>query len=122
MAISRAGRVELAIFSGRPNPHWMLTPEQQTKLLRMLQALPQTTQTRSLEQLGYHGFIVEIPSMEDGSTTRISLYKGIVQYHEQMGIEYRLDRGRQVEQWLLSTAKPWVDPELYTLAEQDLTR
>src|SRR5258708_4345888 len=53
-------RVELDIFSGRPNPSWMLAPPERDELLRALSAAKREAAARELPGLGYRGFAVHV--------------------------------------------------------------
>src|SRR6187200_3434139 len=52
--------VELDIFSGRPNPRWVLNPAEEAELLQRLldRAVPTAPMTVLDAKLGYRGFLV----------------------------------------------------------------
>lgn len=52
--------VELDVFSGRPNPGWVLENKDAEELNRLLQNLPARKTSAPAEGLGYRGFIVTI--------------------------------------------------------------
>lgn len=56
--------VELDVFSGRPNPSWVLEKEQAEQLNKLLQNLPISPKSIPINELGYRGFIVTINEKE----------------------------------------------------------
>lgn len=66
-------RVELDVFSGRPNPRWELDEETAVALRRLLSRLAVTTDTPPEQPgLGYRGFVFA------GETGRGRAYRGYV--------------------------------------------
>jgi hypothetical protein len=107
-AVRRGGRVanvELNVFSGRPNPRWPLTAEQEAELVRALFKLPSATHAVSSPKiLGYRGIIVS--NGEEGGGRKV-----ILVYHESILVQRGdrsqafTDANRSVENWLLDTAR-----------------
>jgi hypothetical protein len=64
--------VTLGIYSGRPDPSWMLTTREATTLDAMLAALVTVTDTPPVGGLGYHGFTMTTP------TTTLVAYRGAI--------------------------------------------
>ena len=66
-------RVELDVFSGRPNPRWELDEDSAVALQRLLSGLSVSTDTPPKEPgLGYRGFVFA------GETGQNRAYKGYV--------------------------------------------
>jgi len=110
--------VELDIFSGMPNPTWILTDAETDSFVKQLAALPQTSARELSGNLGYRGFIVECA--QGGNTQLIRVQKGTVQISEGATNVYASDKDRRLERWLLNTGKPHLDNELFQMAEQDV--
>jgi len=49
--------VELDVFAGRPNPHWVLSPEAESELRQMIDRLQEPAEPVP-PRLGYRGFVV----------------------------------------------------------------
>ena len=62
-------RVHLDIFSGRPDPTWILTPNDERELIERLQANPSIMLpvNASVGDLGYRGFVIELVKEESVS-------------------------------------------------------
>src|SRR3954454_19332066 len=50
--------VTLDVFSGRPNPSWTLSVNEEAELARRLQTLPPSFQSPAGSDLGYRGFLL----------------------------------------------------------------
>lgn len=100
--------VTLHVYSGRPNPSWVLSPEQSVELLAILRSLRTQTpfKARSIaKRLGYRGFSV-------ASTPRSSF--GDIWFYVNRGVVdlgptevSLLDSQHEVEGRLLDSAKPY---------------
>ncbi len=105
-------KVELNIYSGREDPTWMLTPAEVYNLKNMISQLDQTQEICTCHDgLGYRGFTVQVPATSSDYVQIIRACHGqvIVQNTaggEPTGTACYLDPQRQVELWLLATAKP----------------
>jgi hypothetical protein len=104
--------VELDIFSGRPNPTWELSAADTATLVGMIGSLPPSQPADLPTPLGYRGFLVSVNEPESGSVARIGACQGIVEYQSRE-IKYYADPDRKVELWLLATARPYIDRQLY---------
>ena len=104
--------VELDIFSGLPNPTWELPAADTAALTRMIGGLTQSSAVDLPSPLGYRGFVVSVDEPESGSAATIVAYQGIVEYrgHE---TKCYADPDKLVERWLLATARPYIDSQLY---------
>ncbi len=93
--------VELAVFSGRPNPAWELENEEVQHLNNLLQNLPSLQSPVPAEGLGYRGFIVKV---NDGDTVQmVHVYAGRVWADTDISKVF-MDKNR-VEQLLMQMAK-----------------
>jgi hypothetical protein len=89
--------IELDVFSGRPNPSWILEKEDAENVSKMLQNLPISHKSIPIGDLGYRGFIV---TTNEKQTFRI--YATVV-YKETEPKEVLLDENN-VEQLLIEMA------------------
>jgi hypothetical protein len=117
-------KIELKVFSGRPNPRWFLATEDTADLLRVLQHLPNHgTPFPPLHVMGYRGIAL---TNEDPS----GLWTDIVVYHERITVRWRdrtdylIDDEWVVENLLLKQASGRVSDALVEriLAERESTR
>ena len=100
-------KVELDIFSGVPNPTWMLTFSEASDLTSRISRLDPTEETgQRPENLGYRGFIVQTIAASSATVQTIRAYHGNVEVVDSTKTAYYLDPQRQIELWLLATAKP----------------
>ncbi len=115
-------RVTLDVYSGRPNPSWMLSQSDAQDLLQMLNGLPRAEPSEFFDGLGYRGFVLDITTPETSSTTQITLYKGRVRYADGSDARFFADNERQIERWLLSHAKPYIERSLYKYVKKELKK
>ena len=97
-------RVELNIFSGRPNPFWELSEEEASELAKRLARLTPTNHPSRLGRLGYRGFIISNPTASAGVPMRMSVFDGIIASFEGGNTMYYKDTNN-VEYWLLEEAR-----------------
>jgi hypothetical protein len=110
---SSGSTVELDVFSGVPNPTWMLSVPEASELTSRIARLASTEATgRRPGDLGYRGFIVQIAAGIPASPQAIRAYRGIVGVVDSTRTAYYRDPQRQIELWLLATAKPALDERL----------
>lgn len=110
--------VELDIFSGMPNPTWVLTDAEAESFMKQLAALPRTSAGELSGNLGYRGFIVQVTQ---GTETRlIRIQGGTVHTSEGATTIYVNDEDRKLERWLLNTGKPHLKSEVLQSAEPEL--
>lgn len=55
-----AREVEIDIFSGRPNPHWMLSLAEERELRKRLLSLKKPMSPPDIPALGFRGFVVRL--------------------------------------------------------------
>jgi len=95
-------RVTLGIYSGRPDPTWMLTDAEAADLETALAALPGAVGEPPVGGLGYHGFTVDRPGIS------LVAFDGAVAPPGQGGRAYLVDPARTIERLLLETARTHV--------------
>jgi hypothetical protein len=113
-------QVELDIFSGRPNPTWYLSQVETKTLKKMLVSLSNIPSVNMPDNLGYRGF-----SIKQGETSSIHqpVYKIFHDVIQQSvgGIEsYYTDPDRQIERWLLLTAREHIEVGLYQMIQSEI--
>jgi hypothetical protein len=109
--------VELDIFSGMPNPMWVLTNAAADYFLKQLAALPLISARELSGNLGYRGFIVQCT---EGDNTRwIRVQNGIVHISEGETNVYAYDKDRELEHWVLNTGRPHLKDKIYQIAERE---
>jgi len=109
--------VELDVFSGEPNPTWMLTDAEADSFVKQLAALPRTAPKQLSGKLGYRGFIVQCSQGTDAWSVR--LQNGVA--HISQGATVYADDGqRRLERWLLNTGKPHLKADLFEFVEREL--
>lgn len=101
--VQPAMRVELDVFSGRPNPAWELAPEEVAELAQRLTGLPRTDQPPGEGGLGYRGFTISNPSRSAGLPAEIRVFSGVLALPENGAMVYHRDE-HDVERWLLAQA------------------
>lgn len=116
-SIAARCEVELDIFSGMPNPTWVLTNAEADTLVKKLAGLSRTSATELSGNLGYRGFIVQCTQGADAQLIRIQA--GTVHISEGARNVYAYDKDRQIERWLLNTGKPHLNNELFEIAERE---
>jgi len=91
-------RVELDVFSGRPNPSWELSAEEAGELARRLEDLRPVDRAPAEPGLGYRGFVVSMPGRE------IRVYQGVLTITEDGSTRRYADVNR-IEGWLAGQAR-----------------
>lgn len=104
-------RVELDIFSGRPNPTWELSPEQGRELRERIARLPRMADGTFPDPLGYRGINAVLPGSDGNESIR--LFAGTVRHQTQDATLFLNDADRQVERWLAETGAPHLEPGVY---------
>ena len=96
--------VELDIFSGRPNPVWLLPDAQQHELTTRLSGLAPGLVAPYPDRLGYRAVLIHFNQPPYGMPETIEVFGGSACY-ELGGVRTcRADANRAVEHWLLQTA------------------
>ena len=91
-------KLELDVFSGRPNPSWDLSPEEEAELARRLTDLRPVEQAPPDPGLGYRGFLLSGPSRQ------VRVYQGVLTITERGATRHYTDVHR-IEAWLAGQAK-----------------
>ena len=109
--------IDLDIFSGMPNPTWVLTNAEADNFVKTLASISRTSATELSGNLGYRGFIVQVT--QGANTQLIHIQAGIV--HISLGATnvYANDVDRELERWLLNTGKPHLNDEVFQIVERE---
>lgn len=118
MQASARTEVELDIFSGRPNPNWVLTIAEAESLGRRLAALPRTSACELSARLGYRGLVVK--AGHGAGTQLIRVQSGRVQVAEGDTTIHARDEGRELERWLIETGRPQLTEDVIEIVEREL--
>ncbi|HEX4961657.1 MAG TPA: hypothetical protein VF173_12510 [Thermoanaerobaculia bacterium] len=109
-------QVELDIFSGRPNPKWILTPNDERKMVDRIQSDPSLVIPASTRVggLGYRGYIIEV--LKDAETRKGANHSSLPQ-------SFRIGGGnnKDASLWLLDTSEkdnPEVDNHLREITDK----
>lgn len=108
-------RVELDMFSGRPNPCWDLTSGEAREFRDMFLKLPALRQSGAYRQggLGYRGMIVRAKKGSIDSPQEVLVFRGLVRaMYDDKVVEFT-DGECALERWLLGTARERLGGELY---------
>jgi hypothetical protein len=109
--------VELDIFSGMPNPTWVLTDAEADSFVERLAAVPRAAATELSGNLGYRGFIVQVTQGTD--TELIRIQTGTVHITKGATNVYGHDKDRELERWLLNTGKPHLRSDVFQIADRE---
>ncbi len=109
--------VELDVFSGRPNPTWVLSVADAAYFLDKLASLPPVGAGQIENPLGYRGFVVDTGRGEVGR-----VQKGTVEVAGGERRSYFADPSRELERWLFNRAATEIDSDLAALVEAELGR
>ncbi len=97
--------VELDIYSGQPNPTWILPSAIEEDMMSRITKLKSTSKiTINPQNLGYRGFIINTQDSESNILKTIKLYKGFIEVSNSTGKMYYEDPQKKIEIWLLSTS------------------
>ena len=97
-------RVELDIFSGRPNPSWQMSAEEAAEFLHLIRSLPKTERLSDEGGLGYRGFVISNSGKLAGVPPEIRVYNGVLSINED-GTENYYKDVEGVERLLLRQAR-----------------
>lgn len=108
--------VEVDVFSGKPNPSFILTKEEEAELSQLISSLP-TTDTVNLPEskLGFRGFIIYgIELKRIYSNTHITVINDIVSVDDADGHRQDLhDKTKSVFNVLQVMSSAHLEPDLY---------
>ena len=106
------GQATLKIFSGRPNPTWLLSPTETQHLRDRISGLSaRLPKPPEVPDLGYRGVHIAMPGVE------FTVGYGGIAVEEAGKTTNFVDAGRQVERWLLNTAQGKISPDVLKIAE-----
>jgi hypothetical protein len=116
-------RVELDVFSGRPNPHWDLTPQEAVEFCRLFQGLPEGKVDPPTDQgLGYRGLTVtSAKDLVEGCREIVVFRERVLARCDAKMLQF-IDKDRMLERWLLQTGKGRLDDSLYQLVLSEIER
>jgi hypothetical protein len=95
-------QIILDIFSGRPNPFWMLTEDQVNELKEMFSNLS-STEAIQPPILGYRGFIIQNLAVDPIIPNEVTVYKNVLIIDQHGDISFKND-DNHIEDWLLKQA------------------
>ena len=113
--------VTLDVYSGRPNPSWVLSDADSQKLTERVHAIDTVTSQKSsgaLGGLGYRGFLVNHTPHSVQAHPAFHVHEGIID--KGLSEDNLVSRDRELEDWLLSTAKGAVHDDVKTLVSGEL--
>jgi len=111
------GEVELDIFSGMPNPTWILTNDEVDRFVKQLAVLQRIPARELSGNLGYRGFIVHVT--QGAHTQLIRIQTGTVEISRDATKVFAYDLDRQLERWLLNTGRPYLKNDLFQIVERE---
>jgi hypothetical protein len=94
--------VTLEVFSGRPNPSWTFSADEEQEFARRLQSLPPSPQSPTEGDLGYRGF--RIVTHAAGLPSEIVVTQGVVTVRDTRGTRHYTDAAG-IESWLVEQAR-----------------
>ena len=95
--------VTLHLFSGEPNPKWVLAETQGDELKRKL-SLELPPDRPKLIPTGYGGFIIRNPSKVPTIPDKVHVYDGVLIITDKGTTNYYKDVGK-IEEWLFNQAR-----------------
>jgi hypothetical protein len=112
-------RVEVDMFSGRPNPQWEATEDEAARITASFEVLSDAADEPAIhDRLGYRGFVI---TCADGQTVRVQ-GTAVVVGAEPASRHAKSDPDRVLERTLLDIAQQHLPPQLHEfLVEQTRT-
>jgi hypothetical protein len=87
------------LFSGRPNPIWVVDPDAGRQLESIYNSLPAASASEPPPILGYRGCFLRHPTGAEWSA-----FSGLVTYRSGEAVEARRDADREFERTVLASA------------------
>lgn len=115
-------RITLNVFSGRPNPTWLLNDAEEEQLFERISSLQELTEKRPsgvFGGLGYHGFTITRDASHPHGPLTLAIHEGIVDH--QTGRANVLDQAG-IEGWLVELAKPHVSAEVLKYVQTSIAQ
>ena len=110
--------IELDIFSGMPNPTWVLADADADRFMKQLAAAPPGPATELSGNLGYRGFIIQVAQGADSQL--IHIQAGTIHLSKGAAKAYARDGNRELERWLLGTGKPHLKDEIFQTVQREI--
>jgi len=115
-------QVSLAIYSGRPDPSWLLSPTDGEWLRQRLANPIPFTGERTIAGLGYGGFMISDLSTAPQEQQIVRVYRGQIETITGSQVTVTADPDRQLERRLFATADRTVlNSDLYNIVTAALT-
>jgi hypothetical protein len=106
-------RVEADVFSGQPNPAWILAPDEARAVAGLLGELrPSTVRAETFDGLGYRGMLLTGAASHLGGCDELRAYRGRVVGECPDGERTWDDPGRRLERRLLESGRERLPPDL----------
>ena len=118
--VAAQARVDVDIFSGRPNPAYLLSEADTKEVAQMLGSLEETPADHFSDPLGYRGFQLQLPGSQADEGIQVRVFGGLVRYDTRATTQYFLDPERKVERWLVASAEPHLPPGVYEAIPSEL--
>jgi len=115
--------ITLDVFSGRPNPTWVLTKEQGLFFLNNVSQIKPTTenlQNYPEKILGYRGFIVDEKGDKGLPLKRFEIYNGAIKAFSNDSYYILKDKDFRLEKWLLQTGYNHIDNDTFNFVKEDI--
>ena len=117
--------VTLHVFSGRPDPTWLLPDDQAAAIEERVAALQRHTLAKppgALGRLGYRGFSLTRLRADAGRVPLdVYVHEGVVDRGSRLDVN-AIDENREIEKLLLQSAGKSVAPELHAEIEAEIRR
>ena len=112
----------LNIFSGRPNPAWILSGDNAKLLIEKIRSLPEAAAEPSqVQALGYTGIEIIAKDPLETDIASILLCSGFVTVRFANGQVLKLDgRKEKIEEWLLNSARPYLSDDILSIALHEI--
>jgi hypothetical protein len=121
--ISMSIQVTLNIFSGRPNPSWLLSESQKDALMQKLEAIKKPTLLKPsgvLGRLGYRGFTLKSLHQSPQGAYTLLVHDGIVDAGQEE--VNRVADNRDLEEWLLDTEPGQIDKAVKDIVSSEIKK
>lgn len=112
--------IVMDIFSGNPNPAWVLSEADGIVFLNRFTMLPKASAKELSNNLGYRGFIVQMTNGTEKSL--IQIQNGTVQLSQGDTNVYYSDQDRDLERLLLNSGKSNLKSDLFQIVESELPK
>lgn len=113
-------RIEVDIFSGRPNPTWEAALEEAEGIQTVLASLPaaEGAVPPLSAQLGFRGFLL----FDLQNNQRVHVQGAVVMLQRGTTITAKSDPERRLQQALIRLARTHLDPDLYAFLLSQVSR